>query len=306
MTDPGLQVTFEEAPPLPAWLAPAMPYQRRVAVVGDYRVHFVDHGAGLPVVMQHGNPTWSFLWRKVLAALDGSGLRLIAPDLVGLGLSTKPRALSWHTLDHHSEVMTALVRALVGERFIAVGQDWGGPIVGSVCANLPERVAGVVFANTGVSPPSETRPLSSFHKLAHTPVVSDFVFRVLGMPQGALHKVQGDPASIGAFERRCYQWPLRKLADRAAPLALARMVPTGPGHPTTPAMQRVDEWARRFDGAAALVWGKRDPILGRLLPKMQEIFPDAPVTETDAGHFLQEEVPDAIAAAIRDVAARTA
>jgi len=141
-----------------------------------------------------------------------------------------------------------------------------------------------------------------FHRLSRLPVVSDFVYRVLGFPQIILHRVQGDPASIRGDVARAYRWPLRRLRDRVAPLALARMVPSSPDHPSVPALARGEAWAREFQGPMALVWGMRDPILARALKRHEEAFPRATVRRTEAGHFLQEEVPEAIAEAIREVA----
>jgi haloalkane dehalogenase len=134
--------------------------------------------------------------------------------------------------------------------------------------------------------------------------VSDFVFRVLGFPQNALHRAQGDPASIRGEVARAYRWPLRRWRDRAAPLGLARMVPDREDHPSVAPLREGEAWLRSFTGPMALVWGEKDPILGRVLKRHAEAFPDAPVTRTPAGHFLQEEVPDELAAAIRDVASR--
>ena len=87
---------FAPAPQLPAWLQAEMPFQRRIYRGGACAIHFVDEGAGPPVLLQHGNPTWSFLWRKVIRRLVAGGVRAIAPDLVGLGLSDKPGDAATH------------------------------------------------------------------------------------------------------------------------------------------------------------------------------------------------------------------
>lgn len=105
---------------------------------------------------------------------------------------------------------------------------------------------------------------------------------------------------------RAYCWPLKSWQDRGTPLALARMVPHRPGHPNLPALRLGYEWAKAFSGPMALVWGMRDPILGRALRRHERDFPQAPVTRTQAGHFLQEEVPEALAAAVEDIARRLA
>jgi len=289
---------IEDAPPLPDWLSREFPFRRRVFRGGRWPMHFVDEGEGPVVLLQHGNPTWSFLWRKVIRLLADENVRVIAPDMVGLGLSAKPRVIGLHSLRFHALNLSRLVRALDLNDMTIVGQDWGGPVVGLMAYYHPERVAGAVFGNTGLSAPRHKRPLSFFHFLAHLPLVSDLLFRGGNFPIPFLHRVQGDPASIGALEKRAYRWPLRAVGDRSAPLALARMVATGPQHPSAHYMNKARAWGETFTGPVRLVWGLKDPILGRALKNMQGIFPEAPLTETQAGHFLQEEVPQALAEAI--------
>jgi len=291
-------MTFEQAPELPAWLQAEMPFQRRVYRGGPYAIHFVDEGAGPPLLLQHGNPTWSYLWRKVVRRLAESGVRAIAPDLVGLGLSDKPRDAGVHTLTFHAEQIEGLVRALALDRVTIVGQDWGGPVLGLVAARNPELVHGAVFANTGLLAPRRAGTLSWFHRLANTPLVGDLFFRALNFPMPVLDRVQGDRHSIGRTEKKAYRYPLRRIRDRTAPLALARMVPTSPDHPSVEPLRQVEAWAGAFSGPVRLVWGQADPIMGRSLKGMRRLFPAAPVVETQAGHFLQEEVPEALAEAI--------
>lgn len=292
-----------DPPPLPSWLARAMPFRRRAARVAGWGVHFVDEGEGPPVLLMHGNPTWSFLWRKVVPRLASRGLRAIAPDLLGLGLSDKPRSPRDHTLELHVRVMSELVEGLGLRDVVLVGQDWGGPVAAGVGSRAPARIAGVTFANTAVLRPHRPFRSKPFHRFSHLPVVSDLAFRGLGFPLPVLSRVQGDRHSIGAFEARAYRFPLADRADRAAPLGLARMVPDAESHPSTAVMDEIGAWVESFEGPAALVWGTKDPILGRALGRHRDALPQAHVTETRAGHFLQEEVPDVLADAIARVAA---
>ncbi|HEY3357282.1 MAG TPA: alpha/beta fold hydrolase [Polyangia bacterium] len=292
------------APPLPGFVARLLPpgTRRYRLDVGGARMHVMEQGRGLPVLLLHGNPTWGFLWRKVAAALTGAPLRLVMPDLVGLGLSDKPRDLAAHSLLAHARWLGALLDALALERLVFVGQDWGGPIGLRALADRPGLLAGLVLLNTGVAAPRPGLRGSLFHRVARLPLASDLLFRGLGFPLGWLHRVQGDPGSIRGDVARAYRFPLR-WPDNAAPLALARMVPDSTTHPSVPDLVRCEELVRGFTGPSALVWGDRDPILGRARARLERLLPRARVTRTAAGHFLQEEVPDEIAAAIRAVAA---
>lgn len=301
-----MPVTFEAAPGLPGWIRERLPYERRAARIDGQRMTFVDHGPrdGRPVLLMHGNPTWSFLWRKVIARLEGSGLRLVAPDLFGFGTSDKWRRPGDHQLERHLDALTALVDALGLEGFVSVGQDWGGPMACGVAERLPDRVAGLVIGNTGVTVPARPFRSTAFHRFSRTPIVSDVVFRGLMFPIPVLWQAQGEPRSIGAIETAAYAWPFLDPRDRAGALGLARMVPDREDHPTTPVIDRIGRFVERYEGPAAIVWGHRDPILGRGLRRHREALPHATVRESQAGHFSQEEIPELWAEAIREVAAK--
>lgn len=295
-------------PALPDFISRSYPFDRRVYQIeaGRYRgrkIHLVDHGprTARPVMLLHGNPMWSFLWRKVIARLGD--FRIIAPDLLGLGLSDKLPKINDHALVDHGAALAELVQALELEGLIVFGQDWGGPMTTSTCHRVPERIAGALFANTAVVIPEIPRG-TTFHKFARTPIVSDLAFRVFGFPLPTLHRVQANKASIKGEVAAAYRWPLRRMRERIAPLALARMVPDAPGHPSVAELKRGEEWLLGFKGPLSLVWGERDPILGRALKRHQDRLPHATVQTCVAGHFLQEEVPELLADAVRAVAAR--
>ena len=293
---------MNEPPELPDWLAAMVPYRRSLHDVGGQRMHLMQTGEGPPVVLLHGNPTWGFLYRKVVRELEGAGLRLILPDLVGLGFSDKPDA-SAHTLANHQRWLARLLGELdLGERVVVVLQDWGGPIGLGALASHPEIHAGLVVLNTVVGPPRRDFRPSVFHRFARAPLISDAAFRLFGFAQAAMPLAQGDKRSIDLDAWRAYRYPLRNLRDNVAPLALARMVPSNFEHPSIAALERCQDYVDRFTGPAAIVWGDRDPVLGRVRGHVERCFPRAPTTRTAAGHFLQEEVPGEIADAIRLVA----
>lgn len=293
---------------MPRWLADQLPVGRGAYELEDgpfagRTMHFLDEGDrdAPTVVLVHGNPTWSFLWRKVIAALPG--FRCVAPDLLGFGFSSRLRSAVDHTITGHAEALVALVRAAVPGPFIVVGQDWGGPLAVQIARRLSSQVRGLVLANTAVFVPERPRG-TTFHAFSRLPVVSDFVFRGLGFPQNVMWAAQGNRRSIRGAVSRAYRWPLRRPSDRVGPLALARMVPDGPEHASIQPLREGAQWLSAYEGPTALVWGTRDPILGRALRRHERELPRAEVTVTEAGHFLQEEVPDALANAIRSVHAR--
>jgi haloalkane dehalogenase len=292
-----------EPPPIPEWIARQLPpgARRRLVDVGGVRMHVMEWGEGRPVLLQHGNPAWGFLYRKVVTALEGAPLRLIAPDLVGLGFSDKPGPGA-HTLDNHARWLGALLDELKLDDLLFVAHDWGGPVGLRALADRPRLLSGLVVLNTVVSPPRPGFRPTAFHRLARVPVVSTLLFRGLGFPQRVLHRVQGDPASIRGDVARAYRFPLAGWSKSAAPLALARMVPDSMSHPSVEPLRRCLQVIEGFTGPAAIVWGDRDPVLGRVRTWIEKLLPAARVTRTSAGHFLQEEVPEEIAAAVRAVA----
>jgi haloalkane dehalogenase len=292
------------APPVPAWLAHELSGLRRSRIqVGRWAMHVMESGPPddpNPLVMVHGNPTWGFLWRRVVRAL-GSGRRVILPDLVGLGLSDHPADPACHTLVDHAAWLSALLQSLALQRIDLVVQDWGGPI--GVLAQRQSGVdmRGLVVLNTVLFPPREGFRPTLFHRSARWPGVSEVMFRGLGFPQNVLAVAQGDPRSLLGVAGRAYRWPLRRWSMNAAPLALARMVPDGPDHPSMAPLQEVGEHVAAWRGPTAIVWGDRDPILGRVRGHMERVLPHARVWRTSAGHFLPEEVPEVIAEAIAHV-----
>src|SRR5678816_2850385 len=209
----------------PRWLSSQFPHPSAIDGVPGGAMAWVESGRGRDVVCVHGNPTWGFLWRKVIAALEGQRLRLLAPDLLGCGRSSKPRAVAWHTLERHAAALSAWMEARRLQDPILVVQDWGGPIGLLAAARAPSvRISALCLLNTGVILPGRFRG-KGFHRLARTPVLSGVLFRTMGFPLRSLGWVQADRRSISGEVARGYRWPFRRVADRAAPLGLARMVP---------------------------------------------------------------------------------
>src|SRR5262244_460460 len=135
----------------PRWLSAQFPHPEHRQEVPGGSMSWVESGRGRDVVLVHGNPTWSFTWRRVIAALEGQPLHVIAPDLLGCGRSSKPRSAAWHTLDQHGSALAAWMEARRLVDPILVVQDWGGPIGLLAAARAPSvRVAAVCLLNTAV------------------------------------------------------------------------------------------------------------------------------------------------------------
>lgn len=224
------------------------------------------------------------------------------PDLVGLGLSDRASHPALYTLDNHSRWMALLLGQLQLEDVIAVVQDWGGPIGVHALTRHPGMCTGLVVMNTSLMPPKEGFKPTTFHRFFSTRF-GDFATSYLGLPQRALRFAQADRSSISGKTSRAYSFPLSRARGNEAVAALVRMVPDSLEHPSVKQLREIKSFIEGFTRPTALVWGKSDPILGGLLNQHHRVLTDARVVETEAGHFLQEEVPVEIAAAIRWVAA---
>lgn len=299
-------VPFHPPPTLPPRFAPLLPYRRGLYELerggqAGLELHYVDHGPtdAPAVVLLHGNPTWSFGWRKVIAALGT--YRCIAPDLLGFGLSGRLATTEAHTLDRHADSVAELLKALGLSEVVLVGQDWGGPIAAAVGRRFPGRVRALVLSNTNVIQPQHgdtRRPW--LERLARTPGLGDLAFHRLGLPSAMLWSIQRSRSGPQGAIAAAYRWPLRNPDDRIGMLALARWTPTDTQHSGYATWQATETWVRDFEGPITLVWGRNDPQTPTQLPIHKAALPHAHVTLCDAGHWIQEDAAEVFATAIRD------
>ena len=289
-----------EAFPLPQYAADHLTEDYKsyfVEVEPGIKVHVLEVGTGFPVFMLHGNPTSGFLYRKIAEELPKDRVRLIMPTMVGLGFSSKVPA-SGHTVDNHMRWINSVLVQLQLTELVYSGQDWGGPVGMGALSLSPGLIKGAVMLNTGFGAPTEPVNLSVPHALVKIPVFGELMLEVFFSIFEGMHRLQGDRDQLTADEANLYGKPVLESGNAKAPLAMMRMVPDGPDHPSTPAMRTIVNYVRDLDIPAEIVWGMKDPILALGLPAMKKFFPEAPVTETLGGHFLQEEVPVEIAAAV--------
>lgn len=275
-----------------------------IEVSGGLRVHVMEQGEGRPVLLFHGNPTWGYLYRKVAAELAGEPYRLIMPDLIGFGFSDRADHRGEYNLANHTRWMGELVGSLELGTATFVVQDWGGPIGLHVAHQYPGLMSGLVVMNTSIGPPKPGFKPTLFHRVFSTRL-GEWAARWFSLPHAAMHLAQADRRSIGRTVRRAYTHPLRGRRGHEAVVEAVRMVPQDMDHPSIPFLEEGGRAAESFEGPKAIVWGDKDPVLGKLRRRVTRQLPDAEVTVTDAGHFLQEEVPPEIATAIRSVVARS-
>ncbi|MEO9468703.1 alpha/beta fold hydrolase [Parasphingorhabdus sp.] len=274
-----------------------------VEVEPGIKIHILEVGSGYPVYMQHGLPTTGFLYRKVADKLPRDQFRVIMPTIVGLGFSSKVPA-SQHTLENHLRWMNAALNKLTLQDAIFIGHDWGGPIGIGALARSPELMKGAVILNTVLDSAKEERDLAAPLVLANTPVVGEIMFEGLVSIYGQLPSFQADPASMPEDVIRLYEKPVRDSGNAKGILAMMRMSANGPDHPSSKQYRELEEYYQGRDFPTEIVWGMQDSILVKRLSNMKKNFPNAAVTETQGGHFLQEETPEEIAAAVQRVHAR--
>jgi haloalkane dehalogenase len=289
---------------LPAFIEERFPYQRRQEEVQGLSMHLVDDGpedADETVLLLHGNPSWSFLWRHLLGPLKEDGHRVIAPDLMGLGLSEKPISPAYYTLDRHVDNLVHLVQGLDLDGLTLVLHDWGGSIGMGLATSLPDRVDRIVIANTIAFPPRSKRSLSLWHKAFSAPVVGALGQKLNLVAHTAFRWGVADPLDPEVFQ--AYLWPLHEEGARVCVRRFVEMVPDGPDHPSAKTLARIQEgYAELQDKEALVLWADDDPVMRpKFAEKWADAFPQARVEHVSqhAKHFWQEDDPGAFLHHIR-------
>jgi haloalkane dehalogenase len=268
------------------------------------RMAYVDAGPadGPVAVLLHGEPSWSFLYRRVIPVLTEAGIRCVAPDMVGFGRSDKPVDPSAHSYGRHLEWMRALLfDHLDLHDATLVGQDWGGLLGLRLVAEHPDRFAGVVAANTGL--PTGDFPMPEIWWLFHDTVAKAEVLDIgrlvaAGCVRGLTDEV-----------RAAYDAPFPTEESKAGPRVMPELVPTRPDDPASEgnraAWARLGEWDRPF----LCAFSDSDPITGGMSPILEQHVPGAHgldhPTIANAGHFLQEDAGEELGRVIAAFMAAT-
>jgi haloalkane dehalogenase len=273
---------------------PDFPYTARYSDVGGLRLAHLDEGDGPPVVFFHGEPTWSFLWRRVIPPVLGSGYRCIAPDMAGFGRSDKPVDIGWYSYDRHVALLAPLLDELDLRDATFVVHDWGGPIGLRLAVEHPERVARLVILDTGL--------ITGRQRMNDAWMAfRNFVERTEDLPVGFL--VKGACARPPADEViAAYDAPYVNVESKAGARAFPLIMPFSPDAPGAAAGSRVLEALRQDRRPKLVVWADSDPVLPL---STGERFAAALGTSIDhvverAGHFLQEDAGEEIGAIVAD------
>jgi haloalkane dehalogenase len=262
--------------------------------VDGLRLHYVDEGSGSPIVCFHGEPSWAYLYRKMVGPLTAAGHRVICPDLAGFGRSDKPADLEWYTYDRHVALMTTLLndRLDVRDATIVV-QDWGGPIGLRWAMENRDRVARIVVMNTGLFTGRVSQGFMAWR---------DFAEKVgRELPVGKI--IDGATATTLSPEvAAAYDAPFPGPEAKAGAAMFPLLVPLDASAPGAAEMSATLEALGRFDGPVLIAFSDSDPVFP--FPKSGQVFCDLMPTAGEqvkiegAAHFLQEDAGERIAAEI--------
>ena len=285
---------------------PLYPFRSRFVTVGrgtatggtrGHRMHYVDEGSGPVVVCLHGNPTWGFLFRNLIAALRDD-FRVIVPDHVGCGLSQQPGDVCFRAGDRLGHLEDLLAELCIG-RFSLVMHDWGGPLGTGLAVRRPADVERLVYFNTTLA---EMALLPGMIRRAAAPVIGRLLTQDT-MPFLKLLTSFGVVQAMPEEVRRAYLRPYRTRAGRRAIWGFVQDIPFSPSHPTAPLM---DDMVARLpalaDTPVKIIWGMKDPCFHPgILRHVAARFPQADVVRIpDASHLVLEDAPGQSIAAVRE------
>jgi haloalkane dehalogenase len=283
---------------------PGFPWPPSYASTPDgLRVAYLDEGpADAEVVLLiHGEPTWSYLYRRMVPVFLAAGYRVVAPDLVGFGRSDKPAEVAEYTYARHVEWMRSVLFDTLGLTGITlVGQDWGGLIGLRLVAEHPERFDRVCAANTGLPDGSRRLPDAWWQ-------FRDFVATAAELPVGRL-VAGGVVTPLPEEVVAAYDAPFPDETYKAGARAFPDLIPQSPDNPATPDNQRAWAVLERFEKPFLCAYSDRDPITAGADRPFRSRVPGAAgqphTTVEGAGHFIQEDQGPALATLIVDWAGR--
>jgi pimeloyl-ACP methyl ester carboxylesterase len=301
-----MTMSAQSMPPsvLPPEIRRHFPFTGRFMRVNGYRMHYVDEGEGDPVLLLHGNPTWSFLYRKFIPPIVAAGYRVIAPDHIGFGLSERPAREYDFSLENHIANLAEFIRRLGLRRLTVVCQDWGGP-TGLACAALdPASFKAIVVMNTWAWPEPTAFHSAVFPwRMMHAPVVGPYLFQrrnILverGLYLSVVHRDRFLAEALPA-----YRFVMQDYDSRLLTRVYPRLIPLQADDRSAATLRWLEQSVRGMNIPALIVWGKEEIVFpAECAQRFKALMPHAkgPLWVTGS-HFLQEDSPREICDHILD------
>jgi len=282
------------------------PFAARYARVNGWRMHYIDEGVGDPVMLLHGNPTWGFLYRRVIPPLVNAGHRVIVPDMIGFGLSEKPAREQAHSLDGHIANLAGLVRQLDLRRLTVVCHDWGGPTGLGFAMNNQERIRALAVMSTWAWP----TPPADFHtrlfpwRTMHAPLIGPYLMgrhNVLAGRGVYLSVVNREQFHLEA--QAVYEAVLPDSETRLLTWVWPRWIPLDDAARAQARFVWLEAALAKSQVPALIIWGREDEVfeVETFAKRFKRLLPHAEGPHMVTGrHFLQEDSGPEIARLIVD------
>lgn len=286
------------------------PYEPKWLFTDGIRIHYVDEGPrdGEAVVLLHGNPTWSYLYRRFVQAVADAGFRAVAHDELGFGRSDKPHREPEYSIQRHARHFSALMDELALDGVTLVLQDWGGPIGLNWAVRNPDRVERLVLFNTWPGGATSDYPNGAPgpFKLIRARGTGDLLVKGLHVFV-RLFLFKGGTRPLDENARAAYLAPHPSWASRAGVLAYPRLIPWDAGNPTWEVGRENEDGLPRLAGNPVLIcWPTKDRgFKEKELARWRERFPQAEVHEIEAGHYIQEDAHEQVMPLVLDFLRRT-
>ncbi len=262
------------------------PFKPKEIEIDGHRLSYVDEGAGLPIVMVHGNPTWSYMYRHAITSLR-AGYRVIAPDHIGCGLSEKPQSYVY-TLQNHIKNLDALLTRLEIKCCVLMVHDWGGAIGMGWAGRNPDKVAGVVVLNTAAF---RSQRIPFRIGICRWPFLGEFLVRGLNGFAGAATSMAVHKKMTSAVKKG-FLFPYDNWHNRVAVFRFVQDIPLSENHPSWQELLRVEtELGALKEKPMLICWGGRDFCFNdHFYEEWQQRFPHAHCHYfPDSGHYILED-----------------